>query len=421
MKIKRKSKLVVLFLSLVMAFTMVPTTAFAAEQKTSAITTSRTYNGTIIVDVTDMYFASAVNEADYERLSATAIGKLSSPNAGHYTTLNGLTNLQLKERDPSLYPNDPVDWNEWYSISDGLFDSAVIPTDVTIEKAKPEFLITVSETSVRGGQEIQVTVSLENDFDYEAGLPTAEQIEITATNAALKNGTKLEQNGNQYTALFVLSDETSALKAEFFVNVSAEAMNYQVLAQPISTSVAINNPADYTKVDETIAKAKALKKDHYKDFSVVEATVNAVVRGKNITEQSIVDGYATAIENAMTALEYKDADYSKVDAAIDKIPADLSIYTDTTVKTLNDAKNAVIRGKNITEQAIVDAYVSAIENAINGLMKKADTTLPDTTSPKTTSPKTGDTNNILLWVALLFISGGAVTVLGVSKKCRKVK
>ena len=64
-------------------------------------------------------------------------------------------------------------------------------------------------------------------------------------------------------------------------------------------------PADYTKVDEAIAKANALKKDDYKDFSGVETAVKAVVRGKNITEQSEVDAMAKAIEDAIAALEKK--------------------------------------------------------------------------------------------------------------------
>ena len=63
--------------------------------------------------------------------------------------------------------------------------------------------------------------------------------------------------------------------------------------------------ADYTKVDAAIAKANALNKDHYKDFSAVEAAVNAVVRGKNITEQGTVDAMAKAIEDAIAALEKK--------------------------------------------------------------------------------------------------------------------
>ena len=67
-------------------------------------------------------------------------------------------------------------------------------------------------------------------------------------------------------------------------------------------------PADYSKVDAAIAKAKALNKDNYKDFSGVEAAVNAVVRDKNITEQTEVDAMAKAIEDAIAALEKKPAE-----------------------------------------------------------------------------------------------------------------
>ena len=64
-------------------------------------------------------------------------------------------------------------------------------------------------------------------------------------------------------------------------------------------------PADYTKVDEAIAKANALNKDAYTNFTAVEEAINAVVRDKNITEQDEVDAMAQAIENAITALEEK--------------------------------------------------------------------------------------------------------------------
>ncbi|WP_195582323.1 GLUG motif-containing protein [[Ruminococcus] lactaris] len=66
-------------------------------------------------------------------------------------------------------------------------------------------------------------------------------------------------------------------------------------------------PADYTKVDGAIDKANALNKDNYNDFSAVEAAVKAVVRGKNIMEQSEVDKMAKAIEDAIAALEKKPA------------------------------------------------------------------------------------------------------------------
>ena len=124
--------------------------------------------------------------------------------------------------------------------------------------------------------------------------------------------------------------------------------------------------ADYTKVDAAIAKANALKKDDYKDFSAVETAVNAVNRSKSKAEQAKVDAMAKAIEDAIAALQYKDADYTKVDAAIAKANALIKDnYKD--FSAVEAAVKAVVRGKNITEQAEVDAMAKAIEDAINAL------------------------------------------------------
>lgn len=67
-------------------------------------------------------------------------------------------------------------------------------------------------------------------------------------------------------------------------------------------------PADYSAVDAAIAKANALSKDDYKDFSAVEAAINAVVRGKTLKEQAAVDAMAKAIEDAIAALEKKSGE-----------------------------------------------------------------------------------------------------------------
>ena len=171
-------------------------------------------------------------------------------------------------------------------------------------------------------------------------------------------------------------------------------------------------PADYTKVDAAIAKANALKKDDYKDFSNVEATVKAVVRDKNITEQSEVDAMAKAIEDAIAALQYKDADYTKVDAAITKANAlNKNDYKD--FSGVEAAVKAVVRGKNITEQSEVDKMAKAIEDAIAALEKKPASTKPGTSDK---SLQTGDTSNLAVWIALLFVSGAAITTTAVSRK-----
>ena len=147
-----------------------------------------------------------------------------------------------------------------------------------------------------------------------------------------------------------------------------------------------NIPADYTAVDEAIAKANALSKDNYKDFSAVETAVNAVARDKNITEQSEVDAMAKAIEDAIAALQYKDADYTKVDAAIAKANAlNKDNYKDFTA--VEAAVNAVVRDKKITEQSEVDTMAQAIENAIAALQYKDAVTTPSTPTPtKTPTP-----------------------------------
>ena len=191
--------------------------------------------------------------------------------------------------------------------------------------------------------------------------------------------------------------------------------NVDAMAQAIEDAIAAlqYKDADYTKVDEAVAKANALNKDNYKDFSAVEAAVNAVVRDKNITEQSEVDAMAKAIEDAIAALQYKDADYTKVDSAIANANAlNKNDYKD--FSSVEAAVNAVVRGKNITEQSEVDKMAKAIEDALAALEKKPANIIPGTSDK---SPQTGDTGNLALWIALLFAScGAAITITVISRK-----
>ena len=183
--------------------------------------------------------------------------------------------------------------------------------------------------------------------------------------------------------------------------------------------------ADYTKVDAALAKANALKKDDYKDFSAVETAVNAVARGKNITEQAEVDAMAKAIEDAIAALQYKDADYTRVDAAIARANAlNKNDYKD--FSGVECAIRAVARGKNITQQAEVDAMAKAIEDALAALQYKDanKTTQPTpapaaTATPQYTIPQTGDTSNPALLVVLMLVSGSAAIGTAVVASKRK--
>lgn len=144
----------------------------------------------------------------------------------------------------------------------------------------------------------------------------------------------------------------------------ATAIFDSVIAKLLSMTYA---GADYTDVDAAIKRANSLNKDNYKDFSKVEDAINAVNRDKDITEQEVVNGYAKAINEAIDHLEYKAANYTEVDKAIEKANnLNKDNYKDFTKVTA--AINAVVRSKNITEQDEVDAMAKAINDAIDALV-----------------------------------------------------
>ena len=178
--------------------------------------------------------------------------------------------------------------------------------------------------------------------------------------------------------------------------------------------------ANYKKVNE--AKAKVPNDlNIYTEETVnsLQEALDAVEEGKNITEQETVDGYANAINEAISKLVLKDADYKKVNEAKAKVPSNLNIYTEETVNALQEALDAVEEGKNITEQTEVDAMAKAIYEAISKLvLKDATSTKQEAVTPtvkvETTNKetvkaenkkevkkvKTGDSTNSVLYLGL---------------------
>ena len=216
--------------------------------------------------------------------------------------------------------------------------------------------------------------------------------DYTAVEAAIARATALDSS--LYTNYSAVEDAINSVDR---AKSKAQQTEVDAMAKAIEDAVSAlqYKGAYYTKVDAAIAKANALNKDNYKDFTAVEAAVKAVVRDKNITEQSEVDAMAKAIEDAIAALQYKGADYTKVDEAIAKVNAlNKDNYKD--FSGVEAAVNAVVRGKNITEQSEVDKMAKAIEKAIDALQYKgADYTKVDEAIGKEPEPSndSGDSNN----------------------------
>lgn len=211
----------------------------------------------------------------------------------------------------------------------------------------------------------------------------------------------------------------------------------------------ITVPADYTAVDAALDAVNALVRDHYVDLTAVDDAVNAVVRGYSIARQSDVDAMALALQNALNGLVLKDADYTAVDAALAKAAAlnrddyldltavdtavnavirgkkiDEQSVVDAMAKAIEDAL-AALQTKPTPTPAPTEAPQATAAPTAAPTATAAPTTIPTAAPAVTTAPAvqaasaipaTGDDVNLALLWALLVISGGAAAVLYSKRK-----
>ncbi len=140
----------------------------------------------------------------------------------------------------------------------------------------------------------------------------------------------------------------------------------------------------FTEVDRTdyeLEAAKAelrAKLDAMPDFKEENYTAdswNTFVTAKLAAENALATAESkdmvldaiTSLNNAAEGLTLRTADYSRVEAAIDSIPANTEGYTAVSLEKLSQAIGAVVYDLDITHQAEVDAMAKAIEDAVAGL------------------------------------------------------
>ena len=375
--------------------------------------------------IEDAIAALQYKDADYTKVDA-AIAKANALNKNDYKDFSGVeAAVNAVVRDKNITEQSEVDAMA-KAIEDAIAalqykDADYTKVDAAIAKANA-----LNKNDYKDFSGVEAAVKA-----VVRGKNITEQSEVDAMAKAIEDAiAALQYKDADYTKVDAAIAKANALNKDNYKDFSGvetavkavvrgknitEQSEVDKMAKAIEDAIAAlqYKDADYTKVDAAIAKANALNKDNYKDFSGVETAVKAVVRGKNITEQSEVDKMAKAIEDAIAALQYKDADYTKVDAAIAKANAlNKDNYKD--FSGVETAVKAVVRGKNITEQSEVDKMAKAIENAIAALEKKPASTKLGTSDK---SPQTGDSSNLALCIALLFISGGvAIGTTIVSRK-----
>ena len=154
------------------------------------------------------------------------------------------------------------------------------------------------------------------------------------------------------------------------LDVSGDTLAGQINASYFSggnaNHIETQNVSDTGRVGDTDAAANVFKLSAGKHY--VKVLVTGVAPGTKSAQTRLnLDQFV------LTPADDPDApaDYTAVDTAIAAAEAeDLTQYTDASVRILEDAIAAVVRDKTVAEQAAVDAMAKAIEDAIDGLIKK---------------------------------------------------
>lgn len=359
-----------------------------------------------------------------KKIDTTLTADQQSKVDGYVTSINNaINNLKFKDADYSKVtaaknkvPTDSSLYTEesWQHLQDKLNEveegldiryqeqvnkyAEAIETAISVLKYKPADYTDVNKAlteipadlSIYTDETVEALNTMVSGINKELDIRYQKTVDGYASEIRVKIGA-LKVKSADYTAVVTAVKEANAKIAEgIYTDESIANLNNAVNSvvynlditkqkQVDGYAAAINDailhlevkfvPADYTQVDSEIAKIPT-NLTVYTDETVktLNDAVNAVDRTLGKPQQETVDGYAAAIKAAREGLTYKDADYSAVETAKGKIPADSSIYTADSWQNLQNKLKAVVEGLDITQQSRVDAFAKDIETAITDLV-----------------------------------------------------
>ena len=162
----------------------------------------------------------------------------------------------------------------------------------------------------------------------------------------------------------------------------------------------------YTEIP--VVKPNEVKPEDKTDLEDTKKQLEDMLKDDSYTDED-KKNIQDAIDDIDDALEVI-GNVEAVEESIVKLPENITKNDEDAIKAADDAYNALSDyEKSLVDEAAKKALTDA-KAALAELNKPADTT----------SPNTGDNSNIWLWVALLFVSGGAVITLTVVDRKKRM-
>ncbi len=192
-----------------------------------------------------------------------------------------------------------------------------------------------------------------------------------------------------YTNVIIAVSKAEAVDRSYYSKESLEALDNAVAAVEYGLGVnrqdevdamadAINNayrnlqagPADYTRVEQAIARFEALNHSYYTPSSLaaVQSVIDGIDWNLSKDDQALVNGYAYDISDKILDLTEAEADYDELKALIETIPDNLeSQYTEDSIEDVNDVLNSINWNLMARDQQTVVGYQNALTEAILNL------------------------------------------------------
>ena len=251
---------------------------------------------------------------------------------------SAFTNCYVAEGNISAFADDVQD----YSIAGG-FIGRVTEDNPTLENCYVyDTLTSIADTKASFKKTgIIVGSCYMNLPNYEA--------KVTTTNCYYGKCTvdaDFTTDGNAGTAVEKTEVE--------FADGTVKGLLGEVFIQGEKYPVLASSPADYTKVDEAIAAAKAIDGSRYTNYADVEAAISAVDRNKSKLEQAEVDQMAKNIRDAIAALVEKSNNSSSSGGGSSTPRYAVTVPDKTENGSLSVSSKNAKRGSDVTITATPD-------------------------------------------------------------------
>jgi len=182
----------------------------------------------------------------------------------------------------------------------------------------------------------------------------------------------------------------------------------EVLIKEITDAEAATDTENIDKVKDTTSEN--VKPEDKTDLEGAKDDLEKALEdyGNNMTddEKKAIEDEIKRIDDALEVI----GNVENVEELIDKLPDTIKKDDADAIKAADDAYNALTDHEKTLVDVDAKKALDDAKAALAELNKPADST----------SPNTGDNSNMFLWIALLFISGGAVITLTVVDRKKKV-